>query len=260
MKIELLSRKPDKPTHATPILFVHGAWHGAWCWEKFFLPYFAGQGWEVHALSLRGHGKSEGRVRWASGQGYVADVAQAVGEIGKQPIVVGHSMGGYVVQKYLEKHPAPAAVLLASIPSAGILRWFLRGWLQHPLLMLQVTVTLDPYVLVSTPERARESFFSADMPRDEVQTYYEQLQSESFRIIFDSLLLDLPRPGRITTPMLVLGAENDRIFHVPEHEATARAYHTQAEIFPNMAHDMMLESGWQSVADRIIAWLSERNL
>ncbi len=45
-----------------------------------------------------------------------------------------------------------------------------------------------------------------------------------------------------------------------EVEATARAYGTKAEMFPDMAHDMMLESGWQSVADRILGWLSERGL
>jgi len=27
-----------------------------------------------------------------------------------------------------------------------------------------------------------------------------------------------------------------------------------------MAHDMMLEPGWESVAARIVAWLSEKNL
>jgi len=29
-------------------------------------------------------------------------------------------------------------------------------------------------------------------------------------------------------------------------------------MFPDMAHDLMLETGWQLVADRIIAWLSEK--
>jgi pimeloyl-ACP methyl ester carboxylesterase len=36
------------------------------------------------------------------------------------PVVIGHSMGGFVVQKYLETHQAPAGVLLASIPPRGL--------------------------------------------------------------------------------------------------------------------------------------------
>jgi hypothetical protein len=35
---------------------------------------------------------------------------------------------------------------------------------------------------------------------------------------------------------------------------TARAYGTEAVFFP-MAHNMMLEDGWQDVADHIIRWL-----
>ena len=39
MQLEVITHKP-KAVSSTPILFVHGAWHGAWCWENF-LPYFA---------------------------------------------------------------------------------------------------------------------------------------------------------------------------------------------------------------------------
>lgn len=47
---------------------------------------------------------------------------------------------------------------------------------------------------------------------------------------------------------------------VAEAQATARAYRTEAEVFPNMAHDMMLEPGWRKVAERIVAWLQEWDL
>ena len=79
MRLELISRT-DKVIHKAPVLFVHCAWHGAWCWENF-LPYFARQGYAAHALSLRGHGTSEGRerIRWHSAANdYVADVTRIV--------------------------------------------------------------------------------------------------------------------------------------------------------------------------------------
>ena len=41
---------------------------------------------------------------------------------------------------------------------------------------------------------------------------------------------------------------------------TARAYRSQAEFFPNMGHNMMLEPGWQAVAERIDGWLAGRGL
>jgi hypothetical protein len=42
--------------------------------------------------------------------------------------------------------------------------------------------------------------------------------------------------------------------------ATARAYRTEAEFFPNMGHNMMLEPGWAAVAERIHNWLCARGL
>ncbi|MFN8449918.1 MAG: hypothetical protein U0521_15360 [Anaerolineae bacterium] len=41
MRLEVVSHIPETPARQTPILFLHGAWHAAWCWEDYFLPYFA---------------------------------------------------------------------------------------------------------------------------------------------------------------------------------------------------------------------------
>ncbi|MCA9946237.1 MAG: alpha/beta fold hydrolase, partial [Anaerolineales bacterium] len=66
--LELLVHEPTQKAKNTPLLFIHGAWHGAWCWEEHFLPYFAERGYAVYAPSLRGHGQSSGqeRLRWSS--------------------------------------------------------------------------------------------------------------------------------------------------------------------------------------------------
>src|SRR6476661_688640 len=64
MKLELITRTPAGTAYPTPILFVHGAWHGAWCWEEHFLDFFAERGHRVAALDLRGHGASPLRGRF----------------------------------------------------------------------------------------------------------------------------------------------------------------------------------------------------
>lgn len=260
MKLELISEYPAQPSDAPPILFVHGAWHGAWCWAEHFLPYCAAQGREVHALSLRGHGRSEGSVRWASLQDYVADVAQVAATLRTMPVVVGHSMGGFVVQKYLEQFTAPAGVLMGSIPHFGSLPFLLRQTWGQPLAVLRIALTLDLKPLVATVEQSKRAFFSADMPEELIALYHARTGSESFRIALDANFLDLPRPGRVQTPLLVMGAANDRVFPVREVEATARAYGTEAVIFPAMAHDMMLERRWQTVADHLLGWLSAKGI
>jgi hypothetical protein len=42
--------------------------------------------------------------------------------------------------------------------------------------------------------------------------------------------------------------------------ATGRTYGTEAEFFPGMGHNMMVEPGWQAVAERIDGWLTDRGL
>ena len=63
----------------------------------------------------------------------------------------------------------------------------------------------------------------------------------------------------VLQPVLVLGAARDTFLTRAEVDATARAYRTEATLFP-MAHDMMLEDGWKDVADHIVRWLDGLDL
>lgn len=64
----------------------------------------------------------------------------------------------------------------------------------------------------------------------------------------------------MTTPVLVLDGESDATVTNDEVRATARAYRTHAGFFPDMGHNMMLEPGWQAVAERIEGWLAGQGL
>jgi pimeloyl-ACP methyl ester carboxylesterase len=113
---------------------------------------------------------------------------------------------------------------------------------------------LSPFV--STPQLVRELFFTPDTPQSTVDHWHARLQDESYPA-FVEMMLVLSRPRRVRAPMLVLGAERDAIFTVDEVHRTARDYRTEAEIFPGIGHDMMLDEGWTEVADRIDAWIRQ---
>lgn len=262
MKLELISKKPEGISQKPPILFVHGAWHGAWCWNKYFLPYFAEKGFDSYALSLRGHGNSDvpHSFRGMGISDYVTDVTHIVEQLPEKPVIVGHSMGGLVTQKYLEKNTLPAAVLLASVPIKGVLGTTLRIARRHPLVLLKTNLTLSLRHVVGSPELAHESFFSEDMKPALVKEYFRQIQDESYRAFLDMMFFQLPRPERVTTDLLVLGAEKDAVFTMDEVKETAAAYGVTPEFLKDMAHDMMLEKDWQKVADRIIGWLKEKGI
>ena len=72
------------------------------------------------------------------------------------------------------------------------------------------------------------------------------------------MIYNLPKPKTIKTTLLVLGGENDAIISPPEIEKTAQAYKAEHKIFPDTAHDMMLEQNWREVADYIIKWLEKK--
>ena len=173
MTLEVISRPAAQRRHSQPLLFVHGAWHGAWCWDEHVLGHVAGLGWDAHAVSLRGHGGSSGgdRLRWHRIKDYVVDVGQVVADLGPDTVLVGHSMGGLVVQKYLELYPAPAAALLASVPPRGVLPLTLRVARRHPALFARANATMSLAPLVSTSDLVREPFFSPDMPDDLVRDF-----------------------------------------------------------------------------------------
>lgn len=259
--LEMIDKGSISAAHPAPLLFVHGAWHAAWCWDEHFLSFFADKGYYARAVSLRGHGESPSTtpLRDCSIADFIADIATAVAGLPSRPVLVGHSMGGFFVQKYLESHEAPAGVLMASMPPQGNLGSTLRWIRHHPWHCAKMAITHRSLPYVSTPELARERFFSAQMPDSRVLEYAARLQEESARVGIDCLVR-LPRPGRITAPLLVLGAGNDGATSRREVHATARAYRTEPEFFAGMGHDMMLEPGWQRVAERIDSWLGALGL
>ncbi len=264
MKIEIVSRHPERKMHQTPILFVHGAFAGAWCWEEYFLPYFAEHGYVSHALSFRGHGESEGneRVWFNSIPDYIDDLIQAIRDMERPPVLVGHSMGGWIVQKHLESFERPGAVLLASIPPAGLTPVFMRMLWHHPTLFQKIywinMLPKNMWEHVATLQEMRDLFFTKKMPTTSIEKYLPLFQRESYRVMWDLARFKfLPQSWKVKTPLLVMGAADDVIIPPEFVNSTARLHNTQAHIFSDMGHAMMLDRDWQEPADRMLNWFDE---
>ena len=54
MALNLISQAASAPSDMPPILFIHGAFAGAWCWEEHFMPWFAERGFDTYAIDLPG--------------------------------------------------------------------------------------------------------------------------------------------------------------------------------------------------------------
>ncbi|OBF05801.1 alpha/beta hydrolase [Mycobacterium sp. ACS4054] len=259
--LEVIDKGACSPDHPVPLLFVHGGWHAAWCWDDGFLDYFADAGYRAVAMSLRGHGASptDKPLHKVSIEDYLDDVRTVADDLGGSPVLIGHSLGGYTIQRYLEDHTAPAAVLVGSLPPSGVLGASLRVWRRRP--WMTVHSFNDPTLVrfLRTQKLARGYLFCADTPEHIVEPCWHRSGPESIRAAMTDPMFRRVKTQRVTTPMLVLGATHDGFVSVGAVRATARAYATEAEFF-DMGHNMMLEPGWADVARRIDAWLVARDL
>lgn len=261
--LELIVRAPTgkTPVHETPLLFIHGAYTAAWCWEEYFLDWFAAQGYFSYALSLSGHGGSRGRKRLDSFsiQDYVNDVIEIVATLPEPPVLIGHSMGGFVVQKYLEQHLAPAAVLLCSVPPQGLISSMFGLMFQKPGLLVELNNLMTGNRVSSST--LKDALFAQPIELADLQRYLRKAQGESQRAIWDMTLFNLPHSSRVRrTPIRVLGAGHDHLIAPSLVHMTAMTYGAEADIFPELGHGLMLERDWLQVAERIRDWLDEQAL
>ncbi|THB70007.1 MAG: alpha/beta fold hydrolase [Gammaproteobacteria bacterium] len=261
--LEVLHHIPSEKKFKTPLLFVHGAYVGAWCWEEKFLPYFADLGFEVYAVSLRGHGKSWGRmfVHSYGIREYVSDVEKVIEhEIKDHVALIGHSMGAAVVQQYLRKHDhqalCEAAVFLAPLPYHGVGPASMEIAMRDPMIMMQIQLVQMFGSSFATPDFARKSLFTSDTPMEDLIRYRPLFQPESFNTIWDVIFADMPTVEDLKDiPLHFVAGEKDMIFSVDSIAKSAHKLECGTTRLPNSSHMLMLDPYWREAADELYNWL-----
>jgi surfactin synthase thioesterase subunit/GNAT superfamily N-acetyltransferase len=95
-------------------LLIHGAGGDSYQWLPELVPALWAAGYSVMAPTLPGHGREADptAARLEVLQACVSEAADCF----EPTLIVGHSMGGYLVQRHLQTRPARRLVLLASLP------------------------------------------------------------------------------------------------------------------------------------------------
>ncbi len=248
-----------EPSCRPPLLFVHGAFCGAWIWAEHFLPFFAEAGFRGIAVSLSGHGRSAGRKQLDSFglADYVADVAAASAGLDPPPVVVGHSMGGVVAQRFVQRHPASGLVLLASASFAGLSGAVMNMALGHPALLLALTRVQSRGVEPSDYAPIRKGLFSENFPVDRATRYAALFQRESMRANLELLApqwLEMMRRPRL--PTLALAGADDCFVPWTDLTFSSLFWNAETHMLPGVPHAMMLDTSWRVPAQVTADWLA----
>lgn len=261
MALEIRTHRAQREANLKPLLFVHGVCHGAWCWANW-QAWWAERGRSSFALSLRGHGASEGRegLNGFKLTDYAQDVERALGQIDEAVILVGHSMGGAVVQRAMQAKPKnlAAVVLLAAMPPNGMTRW--------ESLMLRLDGGYQAFArliggdALSEADVRRLPFFGRGVTMEEGRRYRELLQPESLNLMGELATLSLEATPPADSPMLVIGSKDDRIIRATALRRTARHYACDLIVRFKGWHDLMLDPDWEDHAGAIEAWCVRKGL
>jgi alpha-beta hydrolase superfamily lysophospholipase len=251
---------PAQPTRPV-MLMVHGIMGGSWYFAKW-LEFFSARGAPAYAVNLCGHHGSRpvenfGRV---SVMDYVSDVIDAAAGVrerhpGAPLVLVGHSMGGLVVQKAAESLAPAALVLLSTVPPRGIplLCWELfRREVKHAWPMLASRA------IIADPKDVAELFLNRVDPA-EAKSFLDWWTPASGRvgreISFGRIAVD---PKRITCPVLVAAGAEDVAIPPRIQRKVALKYGGTFRVYEGHAHFLIWEAGWDRIAADVAHWVDEQ--
>jgi pimeloyl-ACP methyl ester carboxylesterase len=251
---------PERRSRRKPLLFVHGELAGSWAWERY-LGYFAGRGWEGHALNLRNHYWSQtADPTTLSFDTYTEDVVAALDRLGPTTVAVGHGMGGLLVMKAAERVAISGLVLIASeLPRD--LRPAARG---HELREIPDVYGRSVIGWETLPERLLRD--DRDLTLTDVLRIQHMLGQKPHEsgAARRQMLVGVPVDRRFfaEVPRLVIGGGLDRT--TPLEGADRLADWLSAEYEPFGAHShyglILGESSFQQVAEAVRAFLETHRL
>ena len=261
-KLHTLHRPAKKANGHPPLVFVHGGYIHSGCWDVNFLPHFSALGYHCHALDLSGHGRSEGKEdldRYDLDH-YAGDVAQIVAELSRPPVLIGHSMGSLVVQRYLEKGSAAGVVMMAPVPTTGLAACSLQLNARQPDFLQEAARAVRGRYTDKTVRVMREVYFSPDATAEQFAAFKPLVQDESTTAITEMMALAWRPPSRSRPkiPALVMGGELDAIFPSNLLHFTASGWRAETCVIPRAGHMIMMEPQWHAAATKIENWLARR--
>ena len=199
----------------------------------------------------------------------MTDLAEAVGVVsaleGGAPALVGHSMGGFVALKYLEGGArVPALALLASAPPQGLLGSQVMMAMRSPAYFSELNQALNSNsadLAQGSADLYGRILFAAPPAPEDLARWQRLSCPESQRAVWDMTLGALPNPFALQAALGGLrlrwfAPAADALVAIEQQRIGAQLLGCNLETFEGMGHALMLERGWEKVAQRVSDWLA----
>jgi len=254
------SIRPKKIRHSCPLLFIHGAGGTSQYWKNY-LPYFADEGWEAFAVNLRGHFPSDRDEALAQVtlEDYLEDVEKVISRLGiKHCAIIGHSLGGLIVQKTAENfHSIKALVTVASAPPFGVALEVNNDLSSSGTIIKTMWGMMNMKPVKPTFMMAEKTVLNNIRP-GERRAIFDMFVAESLIVGYQVAQGYPVDPSRIKCPKLVIGCTQDMIAPATMQKSLADFLQADYIEYGQFAHLPMLESGWERLADDLAKWLAAR--
>jgi pimeloyl-ACP methyl ester carboxylesterase len=240
-----LWRSRDMPAGQPAILFVHGAYHGAWCFGGWMAA-LAKRGISVAAVDLPGHGGLPQPTDYANYgiSDYGRCVQEAAARLDRPLAALGHSLGALVLSKAAETVDFAALCLVAPSPSGNV-----------------PGVAFVPPVPKAVPKQppALAVYRKIYLAGSEVAAkWHPRLVAESPRALNERYGLEVAVKPRIPRGIVIEAGQEDAVRHPSgQDKALAAFYGYRHILLPDASHCMMLDAGGTDACQHVERWTLE---
>jgi pimeloyl-ACP methyl ester carboxylesterase len=185
-------------------VLVHGAWHGAWCWEPVAAE-LARQGHRATAIDLPSHGADPTDASGVTLDAYAGAIVRAVRAEDGPVVLVGHSMGGMAISAAAELAPERIARLIyvaAFLPRDGESLLTIEERNPRLSVPLALIVEASSGTAVLAADKVRDLFYH-DLPIEAAEAARGQLTRQALAPLGTPVRLTGGRFGSVPKSYLV---------------------------------------------------------
>lgn len=250
------------------IMLIHGAWLNSKSWEGFKARYEA-KGYTVIApdwphddgdpADLRAHPR---KALARSGQrNIIANYERLIRALPESPILIGHSLGGVMVQHLLDRGLGVAGVAIDPAPTPGV------GLGPHAIVSA-LPVFGDLFSGFKVKSMTRKFFktrFAQTLPENMKDDHFERyIVPTAGKVYWNGVInpIKINWQNPVRAPLLVMVGSEDLIADASMAKAIFKKQKkapslTEFKLWPGRSHWTGIEPGWEAVADFALDWATK---